>query len=136
MNRRTGLAFFVLMAGAITSGYAATAPALYAAQQASEGQSVFAQNCASCHGNNLEGGVGPTLVGQDFSSPTDGNTVGSIFKFLSTQMPDGNGGSLSHVQYEQVMSYILSKNGYPAGPVKLSYDAAAASTVKLVSQVK
>jgi hypothetical protein len=55
---------------------------------------------------------------------------------MSTQMPDGNGGSLMHTQHEDVMSYILSKNGYPAGQVKLDYTSALASTVPLVSQVK
>ena len=136
MNRVTGLACAALMVGAGGSVFAATLPALYSAQQVSDGQAVFTQNCASCHGDQLEGGVGPTLVGQDFSSATDNNTVGSIFKFLSTQMPDGNGGSLSQTQYVAVMAFLLSKNGYPAGSASLSYAGALASTAPLVSQVK
>jgi mono/diheme cytochrome c family protein len=136
MPRSLGVACAMLVACAATGAAAAALPAVYSAQQAMDGQMVFTQNCASCHGNSLEGGVGPALVGQDFSSPADKNTVGSIFQFLSTQMPDGNGGSLSHTQYENVMSFILSKNGYPPGAAKLTYAAASASAVPLISQVK
>lgn len=119
MKGALALAVSVVLAFAAHGALAATPPASYSAQQATDGQTVFTQNCASCHGNDLEGDVGPALVGQDFSGSADKNTVGSIFKFLSTQMPDGNGGSLSHTQYEDVMAYILSKNGYPAGSAKL-----------------
>jgi mono/diheme cytochrome c family protein len=119
-----------------TSVYAASVPALYTGQQAIDGQAAFAQNCASCHGDALQGGVGPRLVGQNFSAASSNNTVGSIFTFLSAQMPDGNGGSLTHAQYEDLMAYILSKNGYPAGQTRLDFTSALASTVPLISQVK
>jgi len=119
-----------------TCVYAASVPALYAGQQATDGEAVFTENCASCHGDALQGGVGPRLVGQNFAPVSGNNTVGSIFSFMSSQRPDGNGGSLTHTQYEDVMSYILSKNGYPAGQTKLDYTSALASTVPLVSQVK
>jgi mono/diheme cytochrome c family protein len=116
--------------------YAASVPAHYTGQQATDGEVVFTQNCASCHGDALQGEVGPRLVGQNFAPASGNNTVSSIFSFMSSQMPDGNGGSLTHTQYEDVMSYILSKNGYPAGRTKLDYTSALASTVPLVSQVK
>jgi mono/diheme cytochrome c family protein len=118
-----------------TCVYAASVPTLYTAQQATDGETVFAQNCASCHGNALQGGVGPALIGQNFSAASS-NTIGSIFTLLSTQMPLGSGGSLTHSQYEVVMSYILSNNGYPAGKTRLDYASALSSTVPLVSQVK
>ena len=130
-----GLACALLLAGAATRAVAGP-PAVYSAQQAKDGLLVYTQSCAACHAADLSGAVGPALVGQDFSSPYNKNTVGSIFKFLSTQMPDGNGGSLTHAQYENVMAFILSKNGYPAGPAKLDYAAATVSTVPLVSLVK
>ena len=134
--KRHGLAFVMLMACVAGSAVAGSLPELYTAQQATDGQVVFTQNCAACHGNDLTGGVGPALIGQDFSSAGSKNTVGSVFKFLSAQMPDGNGGSLSHAQYENVMAFILSKNAYPAGAAKLDYAAASASVAPLISQVK
>lgn len=129
-------AAILVTAFAITSASAAPLPALYSAQQKTDGQAVFAENCASCHGSVLEGGVGPTLAGQHFSDSSDHNSVGSMFSFLSTQMPDGSGGSLTHKQYEDVMAFILYKNGYPAGTRRLDFASAQTSKVPLVSQVK
>jgi len=119
-----------------TSASAAQLPALYTARQKDDGQAVFAQNCASCHGSALEGGVGPTLAGQRFSTSSNHNSVGSIFSFLSTQMPDGSGGTLTHKQYEDVMAFILYKNGYPAGTTSLDFASAQTLKAPLISQVK
>lgn len=122
----------VLLAG---PAYAAT-PAIYTAAQATAGAKVFSQNCAICHGANLQGEAGPTLLGQSFASAANNYTVGAIFGEIAEQMPAGAPGSLTHDQYTQVMAYILNKNGYPAGTTALDYNASLASTVPLVSQVK
>ena len=43
---------------------AAVPPAATAAGDATRGETLFAENCAGCHGENGEGGgVGPTLAG-------------------------------------------------------------------------
>lgn len=134
MKKLAALAGLTLAAA--SCAYAAAAPALYTAQQATAGQAVFTQECAACHNADLSGSVGPALVGADFAAAADKLTIGKIFSFLSTQMPDGNGGSLTHTQYEDAMAFILSKNGYPAGAAKLDYTAATSSTVPLISEVK
>ena len=64
------------------------------------------------------------------------HTIGSIFSFISTQMPLGSGSSLTHAQYEEVMSYILSEKGYPAGLTKFDFSDSLASKTPLVSQIK
>lgn len=115
---------------------AATPPALYTAAQATAGATVFAQNCAMCHGADLQGGAGPTLVGQSFASASNNYTIGAIFSEIAEQMPAGQPGSLSQDQYTDALAYILSKNGYPAGSTALNYNASLASSVPLVSQVK
>ncbi|WP_027723788.1 menaquinol-cytochrome c reductase cytochrome b/c subunit [Tuberibacillus calidus] len=33
--------------------------------KSSKGYQLYSQNCAGCHGNNLDGGVGPALIGQN-----------------------------------------------------------------------
>ncbi len=115
---------------------ASTPPALYTDAQATAGTSAYAQNCAMCHGTNLEGGAGPTLVGQAFAPASNNYTVGSIFTVLSQQMPAGQPGSLSHTQYEDIMAYILKQNGYPAGTTAISYNKAMGDSTPLVSQGK
>ncbi len=118
------------------AAHAGTPPALYTDAQATAGASTFSQNCAMCHGANLEGGACPALIGQAFAAASDNDTVGAIFTKLSQQMPAGQPGSLSHTQYEDVMAYILKENGYPAGTTAISYDKAMGDSTALVSQVK
>lgn len=115
---------------------AATPPAIYTAAQATSGATVFAQNCAMCHGADMKGGAGPSLVGQSFASATNNYTIGAIFSEIAEQMPAGQPGSLTHDQYTDALAYILSKNGYPAGSTPLNYNASLGSSVPLVSQVK
>ena len=108
---------------------------MYTSAQAAAGATVFAQNCAVCHGANLEGDEGPPLNGQTFSRGA-GNTIGSIFSLMTQQMPQSNPGGLSHEQYVDVMAYILSKNGYSSGNAPLPYGASLTSSVPLVSTGK
>ena len=92
-------------------------PALYTAAQASAGAAVYAQNCASCHGANLQGVAAPALAGKDFQKTAVGDkyTV-SIIRTIATQnMPLSNPGSLSATQYADVLAYLLAANCYPAG---------------------
>lgn len=115
---------------------AGTPPALYTEAQATAGAQGFSQHCASCHGADLKGGVGPALIGQAFAGSSSGFTVGSVFTTLSQQMPADQPGSLSHAQYEDIMAYLLKKNGYPAGSTAISYDKATNDSTSFVSQVK
>lgn len=89
---------------------AATPPALYTAAQATAGATVFTQHCAICHGAQMQGGTGPTLLGQAFSSPANHDAIAAIFGEIAEQMP--------------------------AGSTALDYNASLTSTVPLVSQVK
>lgn len=113
---------------------AASPPALYTAAQASAGAAAYAQNCAMCHGAGLAGGGGPALVGSAFTPA--GTTVSSVFTVLAKQMPATNPGGLSQDQYEDIMAYVLQKNGYPAGSTPISYVKAMSDHTKLVSQSK
>ena len=56
-------------------------------------------------------------------------TVGDMFGYIVSNMPMNAPASLSHDQYVAVLSYILNKNGYPAGSKPLTYASANASKV-------
>ena len=87
-----------------------------------------------CHGVSLAGGGGPALVGASFTPA--GTTIGSVFKIVSQQMPASAPGSLTHTQYEDIMAYILQKNGYPAGSTPISYAKAMSDSTPFISQAK
>jgi cytochrome c oxidase subunit 2 len=73
------------------------------------GSTVFADNCAVCHGNNGEGKVGPALIGPNQHLANYGTAQG-LFDFISTNMPFSNPGSLTHEQYLDVLSFLLVQN--------------------------
>jgi polar amino acid transport system substrate-binding protein len=124
-----------LIAYALSAATAATShgspPALYTKAQAAAGAKLYASTCAQCHGANLEGGVGPALRGPNLQRLAQKTklTVGDFFQFLALQMPLNAPASLPKDQYASIMAYILSRNGYPAGPKPLTYDAATKSNV-------
>lgn len=107
-------------------------PALYTAAQADLGANKFKENCAVCHGPNLEGRAGPALKGPNFASPAAKFHVSDVFTILVHNMPASDPGSLAHDDYVQIMSFLLQQNGYPAGSKQLTYDEAIGSKVKLL----
>jgi len=88
---------------------------------AKEGAPIFAEKCASCHGQNLQGSpLGPTLVGGSGSltSIQPKQTVGSYWPFATTvwdwinrAMPRGQGESLSSGEVYSLTAFVLYKNG-------------------------
>jgi mono/diheme cytochrome c family protein len=124
------LAAATFVAAASISTATATNGGLYTAGQAATGAQVYADSCARCHGANLEGVSGPPLKGTDlFAQGAAGRlTVSDIFKYMTSLMPAGEPGSLTHDQYVDVMAFLLRENGNPAGSKPLSYNAASHSS--------
>ncbi|TDN36869.1 c-type cytochrome [Hymenobacter sp. UV11] len=97
----------------VTTYAALTAPA-----DLSSGKSIFATNCAPCHGANAEGKVGPNLTDEFW---LHGGGVNNLYKTIKFGI-NGKGmvawkGKLSGKQMLQVASYTLSLQGSkPANP--------------------
>ena len=93
---------------------------VYTADQAKKGEAVYKENCAACHGDNLEGsGPMPPLSGKDFLSNWQGKTVGDLFEKTSSSMPATAPGTLTPEQTTNLMAYLLSQGKYPAGAAAL-----------------
>lgn len=106
----------------------------FSSSQMKSGEKQFAQSCAACHGEHLEGGAGPALTGPTFDtlSKKVGANVGDIFTYMTTNMPLNEPASLSHDQYVSIMAYILSRNGYKAGKTALSFHTAETSKAPII----
>jgi alcohol dehydrogenase (cytochrome c) len=78
----------------------------YTQAQVQAGKSVYAAQCSSCHGANLQGVSAPALTGPSFGHA--GLNVSQIRTVVTTQMPLGAPGSLSPTQYAALMAYIMS----------------------------
>ncbi len=78
----------------------------------SEGEQIFAANCAACHGSELQGTVGPNLVDEYW---LHGGSVGDIFKTIRDGVPSKGmiswKAQLSPEQIQNVSSFIISKAG-------------------------
>jgi len=95
----------------------------YSPSQASAGARDYGASCASCHGQKLEGGAGPTLKGPAFLSKWQGKSLADLWQVTHDQMPLGAPGSLSEEKSLGVLSYILQANGYAAGDTPLKVAA-------------
>lgn len=116
-----------LAAGAVALAFPAVAAAqssapavtdsVYTAAQAQRGRRIYGAFCATCHGVDLEGAVGPALAGPTFTAKwaRDDHPVRLLLDVMRTTMPRPAAGSLADSSYLQVLAYVLSRNGLPAG---------------------
>jgi alcohol dehydrogenase (cytochrome c) len=95
---------------------AAGAQDWYSSEQAAQGETLFKQKCAVCHGDQLQGGAGPTLVGNQFFLRYRGQPLSALWSTIHTQMPLNAPGTLSPTESLALVAFILQKNGFPAGP--------------------
>ena len=97
--------------------------------QAVRGQSVYAQRCATCHGQALEGAQGPPLAGEVFVSRWHGDPLSSLLTKIAKTMPADAPGTLTPQQSADVLAHILKAGGFPAGKVDLPAAADATSRI-------
>lgn len=102
------------------------------------GRDVFEQQCAACHGDKGQGGVGDRLVGGQgtLTTPHPVKTVGSywpyaptLFDYIHRAMPQNAPGSLSNDDVYAVSAYILSLNGLL--PANATLDAKTMAAIKM-----
>lgn len=113
-------------APATAGGASASAPAsgMTFQQQVADGQKLYGENCANCHGDSGEGGTkAPRVVGLKegalpLDPPADRKyrknkfvTVADVAEFVVANMPPGKGGSLPANQYWDILAFDLHANG-------------------------
>ena len=95
--------------------------------QADEGVKVYHASCdEGCHLYRLEGyGRAKPLKGDTFKQDWHGKTLAEMFQFISAKMPQDFPATLTPEEYVNVMAYVLSQNGFPAGAKPLTGDPTA-----------
>jgi len=105
---------------------------VYTEDQAKQGQAYYNSECASCHGDQLNGGeMAPPLAGGEFMSNWNGLTVGDLFERIRTGMPPGNPAKVGRDAKVQIVSYMLQFNKFPAGKTELPAQTEALKQIKL-----
>lgn len=72
--------------------------------------------CASCHGDQLEGG---------------GQSVGDLFERIQGAMPGDRPGTLARTDNADIVAYLLKENQRPAGKAELPSDATALKQIQI-----
>ena len=104
----------------VAQGASADGTAFFSSSQVSQGRWEYSQKCAVCHGAQLQGGGAPALKGREFNAQWNGKSLGTLYSYVHSNMPLGQGGELNSQEYADIVSYVLAQNGLPAGSEMLT----------------
>lgn len=107
---------------------------VYSPEQAKRGEALYKQDCAACHGDNLEGDAKteraeklnrmmPPLSGDVFKGDWNGRPLSDLFDRIRKTMPRDNPGTISAKDIADILAYVLKFNEFPAGKKDLAADA-------------
>lgn len=95
----------------------------YTVEQAQQGKVLYQKQCATCHGETLEGiGKNPPLAGDVFLDKWTDQTLADLFMKVNTTMPASAPGTMTPDETSQVLAYILSMNKFQPGKNPLPTD--------------
>lgn len=106
---------------------------VYAAEQAARGGQVYRNQCASCHGDALEGSVGPPLAGDGFLAVWSARPVVELVDKIHNTMPLQAPEPLSRQESIDLTAYILEAGDFPAGTEELTDGALAGIVLPTVA---
>ena len=135
MSRLAIASLVVVQAVSFVSAQAKTTQdGVYTDAQARRGETIYAKTCESCHAKDLSGAdQAPSLVGKDFNAEWNDMALSDLFERIHATMPGDAPGSLKPAEVADVIAFILSKDGFPAGQTELPSDAAALKQLKYAS---
>src|SRR5436190_15896111 len=108
---------------------------VFTSAQAARGKGPFERACARCHNIELAGSQrGPALKGNVFWSKYDNENLSSLFMFIRDTMPQDGPSLLSDEIKADVLAYIMSVNGMPAGSAELKADLRALDEIKIAKK--
>ena len=128
MDQTAGLAGPLgCVAAACILGMAAGAQSLFDSgrvgfteQQATRGQTAYAESCASCHGPNLnDGQFAAPVKGAAFKAHWHDQPPEALWSLIMKRMPPASPGSLGSRTYADIDAYLLRENGDKAGTTEL-----------------
>lgn len=118
-------------APALNAGQKTVKDSVFTQDQAKRGEQLFKKECATCHGDDLSGGLGPAVAGPEFLSNWDKAPLSDLVEWIQTQMPADSPGTLSAKQSADLVSYMLQTSKLPAGPSELSDDPAVLKSIAI-----
>jgi alcohol dehydrogenase (cytochrome c) len=78
-------------------------------------RAAYAQHCAVCHGENLDGGpFAPALKGARFLEQWGGTPLDELGEYMRSSMPPANAGGLPDATYAALAHMLADENGGPS----------------------
>ena len=106
---------------------------VYTAAQATRGEAAFRMRCTLCHGDMLEGAMGPPLAGDVFLGARDRQPVSDLFDKIRNTMPADAPGTLEPPEVADLVAFILQVNTFPAGREELGTADTGLKQIALVA---
>jgi mono/diheme cytochrome c family protein len=108
---------------------------VYSEAQAKRGETTYGKTCASCHAPDLSGvGQSPALAGKDFNADWNDGPLSDLFERIRISMPADSPGSLKPPEVADLVAFVLSQGGFPAGQTELPSQADALKPIKFLTQ--
>jgi mono/diheme cytochrome c family protein len=105
---------------------------IYSDAQAAAGETLYVEQCAACHSDDLSGGGAPALAGDDFLGFWDKTPLADLVEKIQASMPASSPGSLTRAESTEITAFMLKANKFPAGADDLSADAEALKAITIV----
>jgi len=97
----------------------------FTVDQAKAGAAAYAQQCAVCHGADLNGGpFAPALRGRPFLAKWGGAQLSELYTYVRASMPPANTGGLEEKTYAAILAFQMQENGAKASGRELTPDTA------------
>src|ERR1051325_1936803 len=93
---------------------------VYSSGQAARGQLLYREQCAECHGNAMEGTIGPPLAGDSFLAAWSARPLSNLAEKIQKTMPFNRTGTLNMQQAGDLVAYILQVGKFPPGQRELN----------------
>ena len=125
VGRKLAIVLAALVAGSAAAVMGARATA---AETGAKGATIYASDCAMCHGEGLRDGAAPPLVGEAFVAKWRGAGTEGLARYIQVAMPPGVSQPIDRDTAHQVAAYILAANSARAAREEPRGDAVARST--------
>jgi mono/diheme cytochrome c family protein len=107
---------------------------VFTTAQVERGKDLFHARCAHCHSEDLTGGEGPSLVGGSFGRNWGSRHVDRLFTKIKEKMPPGEEFLVTDLEKVDIVTFILSMNGFPSGDTDLALDPAFMADLQIVGR--
>lgn len=105
---------------------------IYTARQAQRGAGIYQKQCAECHGTDMrDDSSAAPLAGNAFVNEWKQYSAGDLFERMRQTMPKSAPGSLSALEYADILAHMLKVNGFPPGGTEIDPRAEALKRIRL-----